>query len=185
MSHELEESQTEISFETSFETSWIKDFELMDKEYESFYKEDNHYIHLCYVYVNLSDEIEYTKEDKLLLRNSNSISREELLGILKGNSINNGKKYTILSILKYNIGMEPLEVKKFVTSKTPENYLYPVKNIDTIPLEQTISMFQDLNDLIIVFYENDKRDLHNSTKKVYINGHKKTMRKRLKVESKI
>jgi len=48
-------------------------------------------------------------------------------------------------------------------------------------------MFQDLNDLILIFYEKSKElkkpDANNSTKKIYLrslNTNKKTIRKRYK-----
>ena len=66
-------------------------------------------------------------------------------------------------------------------------FLSIIKNIDDIFFNQTINMFQDLNDVILLFYEKPPEEQHsigivNShyrsgslTKKVYINsnyGHK-------------
>lgn len=192
MTENCEYGDYEENNDTSLDPQWIKNFDLLDRDYETFYKEDNHYIKLHYVYVNVLNDIELMRQDKLYMKNSNIISREEIVGILKRNCTNNGKKYTILSILKYNIDIEPLDVKQFLFDEDSENknaFLYPIKNIDTIPLQQTISMFQDLNDLFIIFYENDnengKKTRNNLTKKIYITGHKKTMRKRLKVDAKL
>ena len=64
-------------------------------------------------------------------------------------------------------------------------FLTSVTNIDAIPLEKSISMFQDLNDIFIIFSETigkstkiDTKSINN-TRRVYINkrnGRKKTLR---------
>ena len=80
--------------------------------------------------------------------------------------------------------MEPLDVKNFLKTNDPVNdysFLVPINNIDAIPFDKTISMFQDLNNLFIIFFEKDKTHQiinHNATKKVYFfNTHKKTIKK--------
>ena len=68
------------------------------------------------------------------------------------------------------------------------NYLTVIKNIDAIHYEKSISMFHDLNDLIIVFYEKSKEMVkkntnnNNNTKKIYLrlNTNKKTIKNRYK-----
>jgi hypothetical protein len=57
-----------------------------------------------------------------------------------------------------------------------DNFLIPIKHIDEIKLEKTINMFQDLNDLIFIFFEKEKDDnnktinnKNNITKRVMIN----------------
>jgi hypothetical protein len=79
------------------------------------------------------------------------------------------------------------EIKNFLLFDNEErNYLNIIKNIDAIPFDKTISMFQDINDLILVFYEKSnelkKNDPNNVTKKIYLrsNTNKKTIKKRYK-----
>jgi hypothetical protein len=121
------------------------------------------------------------------MSNPNYISREEIIQILKGSTIDNNKRYSLLSILKYNILLDADEIKKFLLYSNEERtYLNVVKNIDSISFEKSISMFQDLNDLIFVFYEKStelkKIDPNNVTKKIYLrsNINKKTIKKRYK-----
>jgi hypothetical protein len=53
-----------------------------------------------------------------------------------------------------------------------------VKNIDAIPLNKSINMFHDLNTLFVIFYEKEqKHTKQGSTKKIFIQSHKKTQRK--------
>jgi hypothetical protein len=65
-------------------------------------------------------------------------------------------------------------------------FLTSIKNIDTIYFDKTIHMFQDLNDLFIIFYEKTKEkqnENHSITKKILLKSHyshKKTIRKQYK-----
>jgi hypothetical protein len=170
---------------------WINEFEKTDKLFQDFYLDDIYYTEIHFVYINTSNDIEKIKEEHFLLSTPNYISREEIIGLLKRNTIVNNKKYSILSILKCNITLKPEEIKNFLKSSNLtdylNNFLVPIKNIDAITFEKTISMFQDLNDLLFIFYEKSdevlKRSSNNVTKKVYLtqkNNHKNTIRKQYK-----
>lgn len=173
----------------NLDDDWINNFEKTDKLYEDFYKDDLYYINLQVIYVNISNEIDKIKNESFLFTNKNKISQEEILGILKRNSIDNEKKYSLLSILRYNILLEPEHIKSYLLNQYNPNYLTVIKNIDAIHYEKSISMFHDLNDLIIVFYEKSKEMVkkntnnNNNTKKIYLrslNTNKKTIKKRYK-----
>jgi len=91
---------------------------------------------------------------------------------------------------------EPINLKTFLRSKEcafkiGNHFLQPIKNIDSISFDKTIGMFQDINDLFIIFY--NKNDIKNtntntntnkttpnniSTRKIYLNPNsfKKTRR---------
>jgi hypothetical protein len=173
---EFEETQ-------ELDENWIQDFKENDKNNEIFYSDDIYYVKMHCIYIDKLSNIAKVKEDKIFLNSPNNISREEVLGILKKNSLKNGIKYSVMSILRYNIDIEPLDVKYFLNEKEYSSYsfLTPIKNIDAITFKKTITMFHDLNNLFIIFYEKDKTHMitrENMTKKVYIsNGHKKTIRK--------
>jgi len=166
---------------------WINNFEKTDKLYQDFYKDDLYYTNLKMIYVNRSNEIEKIKQESFLMTVPNYISREDILEILKRNSIDNERRYTLLSILKYNIMLENEDIKDFLTNKINNNYLHVVKNIDAIRFEKTINMLHDLNDLILIFYEkSDELKQFNSntcTKRVYLHSlssKRKTLKKRYK-----
>ena len=175
----------------NIDSSWIEEFENLDKEYKDYYTEDITVIKIHYVYVNKHDEIERILENNLILKNPGIISKEEILGLIKHNMICNEVKYSLLYILKFNINLEPIYLKTFTRSKEPlanigNQFIQSIKNIDEIKLDKSISMFHDLNDLLIIF--NDKSNLTNSTnisyrnkvktKKIYLNSSsiKKTKR---------
>lgn len=166
---------------------WIKNFENNDKLYQDFYKDDLYYINLRVIYINRNNEIDKIKNQCYLLKNPNKILHEELLGILKNNSIDNENKYRLLSILKYNISLDPDGIKHYLIKQDTKDYLSVIKNIDTIVFDKSISMFHDLNDLILIFYEKSneiiKKDIKNTTKKIYLrclSNNKKTIKKRYK-----
>ena len=167
---------------------WINNFEKTDKLYQDFYKDDLYYVNLKFLYINRSNEIEKIKEESFLMSRPNYISREEILQILKNSVTDNDRRYSLLSILKYNITLDADDIKNFVFYPNEErNFLKVIKNIDAISFEKTINMLQDLNDLILLFYEKTqelkKPNVNTTTKKVYIrslSSHKKTIKKQYK-----
>jgi hypothetical protein len=167
---------------------WINNFEETDRLYQDFYKEDLYYINLKFLYVNRNNEIEKIKHESFLMSKPNYISREEILQILKKSVSDDDRMYSLLSILKYNITLDAEDIKNFVLRPNEaSDFLKVIKNIDAIPLEKTINMMHDLNDIILIFYEKSteiKEVNHNtSTKKVYfssLSSNKKTIKKRYK-----
>ena len=186
---DYEENAEEV---VDLDTSWINEFEKVDKDYASFYLEDLNYIKITILYINNSNEIENIKEEKILMSKPNYISREEIIGILKRNSVKRDKKFTIMTMLKYNFDLEPVDVRNFLLNNGDNStYLSVVKDVDEIALNRTISMFQDLNNLIIIFYENEKiktekKSENGKTKRIYfsslssLSSHNKTLKIKLK-----
>jgi len=136
---------------------WIRQFEQVDELYKDFYRDDLDYIDFNFVYVNQYNEITKIKQKPFIMSHPNCILREEFIQILKTHSCEDNTHYSLYSILKYNILLEPYEIKHYLTDTLDNpNYLTIVKNIDTIHFEKTINMFQNLNDVTIVFYEKSK-----------------------------
>lgn len=165
---------------TILNDDWIKKFEETDKLYQDFYKDDIYYINLKIIYINKANEIEKIKEESFLMKTPNCISKEEIIRILKNNSIDNQRRYTLLSILKYIITLEPNDIKDFLIKPENFDFLNIKTNIDDILFEKTISMFQDLNDLILIFREkkNEDNDKNNTMKNRHsLSSKKKTIKK--------
>ena len=179
--------ETEID---KLDDDWINTFEQNDKLYKDFYKDDLYFTHLHLIYVNRTDEIEKIKQETFLMSLPNYVTRDEVIGILKKNSIDNNRRYSLLAILKYNITINTEDIEYFLKNNDLETYskqfLTIVRNIDAIQFEKTISMFHDLNDLLFIFYEKSteikKRDDNNATRKIILNpnNHKKTIKKQYK-----
>ena len=170
----------------NLDNDWIKDFEKTFKLYEDFYKDNVYFTNIHYIYINKHNNIEKISEDRFLFNTPNLISREEILRILKKNTCYNNKQYTILSILKFAVNLEPDEIKDFLKNSghngnncnngnngndnNYDNFLHTIKNIDSIQFEKSINMFHDLNDLFFIFYEKTVSNNNNVTKKIYLNN---------------
>lgn len=160
----------------NLDTSWINDFDNIDKEYKIYYCEDITFINFQFIYINRDNEIEKFKEEKLMFKEPNKIQKDELISIIKRNQMSVNVKYYLLSILKYIINIEPINLKTFLKNKASNNFLQIINNIDSIKLDKSISMFHDLNSIIVLLKQKDKRQtnksrkafqkLHNKTKKI-------------------
>lgn len=165
-----------INYEAKkLDNKWLLDFENSEKLYQNYYKDDNCYTNIHYLYINENNQIEKIKQEFFYMTKPNRILRDELIGLLKRNSIDNNIRYTLLSILKINITIDPNEIKKLLVSDNIDYYkdafVTSIKNIDTIIFDKTINMFQDLNDIFIIFYEkNNTTDSKpkNVTKKIHL-----------------
>jgi hypothetical protein len=171
----------------NLDDDWINNFDNVDKLYKDFYKDDLYYVNLRVMYINRENEIEKLKQESFLMSTPNNITRDEILEMLKKNSVDNDKKYSLLSILKYNIVLEPDDIKLYLNNGNGEDYLSVMKNIDSVVFNKSINMFHDLNDIILIFYEKSlelkKLDAKNATKKIYLrssSSNKKTIKKRYK-----
>ena len=169
------------------DTTWIQEFENFDKEYKNYYTEEVSFIRIHSVYVNKYNDIEKIKEEKIILKEIGNLQKDELFTIIKHNSFFNNNKYSLLSILRFNINIEPIHLTNFLKNKDKnigKTFLQSLKNIDTIKIDKTISMFQDINDIFIIFHQKIYNPLktYNRTKKIFINSNtkKKTRRKELK-----
>lgn len=176
------------------DTDWIENFNKIDEEFKNYYCEDLPFVKINSLYINSENEIDMVKEEKIILKTPSLLSKEELLQIIKQNCFISGQKYSLLGILKYNIDIEPKNLKhlfKYQTNKNESNQLFltSLKNIDDIKFEKSITMFHDINQLFILFHQlicvpkSSTNTLnHNFTKKVFIysNSNKKTKRKQYK-----
>lgn len=154
---------------------WIKDFEEKEKLYQDFYADDVFFTKLHFIYIDRENSIEKITEENYLLPVKNQISRHELIQILKRVTLTESNKYSLLSILKCNIKITQDNVKNFLSCKNVIDYhdefVTPIKNIDTIYFEKTINMFQDLTDVFFLLYKNEKNSNYSSnstTKRIYI-----------------
>jgi hypothetical protein len=173
----------EINDLLDLDTSWIDEFEKSDNEFKSYYAEAVTFINLHCVYINKFNEIIKVHEENVLFRTPGMLTREEVLGLIKRNTSLNNKKYSLLSILKFNVNIEPNNLKTFLRSAAPSlnignNYLQSIKNIDAIVFDKTIGLFQDINELLIIFYEKPEDNERNDgsinvnqfgTRKIYLN----------------
>ena len=168
---DLLESNLEYNME---DDSWIKEFERKEELYQDFYADDIFFTKLHFVYVDRENAIEKITEENFLMSVKNQIQRHELIQILKRVTTVDNNKYSLLSILKCNIQITQDNVKTFLSSddlsEFYDEFVTPIKNIDTIYFEKSINMFQDLTDVLFVLYKEDRNYSQNTTKRVYISS---------------
>lgn len=136
--------------------------------YKDFYVDDVNYIPVSIIYVNVLYEIVKLKQETLLMSCPNMITRAEILDIIKKYSIDNLLHYTLQSILKYNICVEPENIAQFIKTRGENmDYLTVMQKCSDIYFDKTIHMFQDLNEIIFIFYEKPPHsNKHHKTRKL-------------------
>ena len=171
---------------------WTNELEKLiktEKSYDKFYKEDITQININIFYINKQNEIFKTKKELIHLQNPSFLLREEIVGLIKRNNIFDNKKYSLLSLLVCIINIEPQNIYSFLKSKHPnigQPFLQSITNIDTIKLDKSISIFNDLNEVIILFHEDQikytdykkgsstrtiNNNNNNVTKRIFIHNH--------------
>ena len=163
-------NMNESSDEELEDSSWMEMLEKEEEDYKSFYKENFDILKIFYSYVDSNNNIYYVNKDNLFIEN-NKINRDELIYILKKNKLNNSKNHKLISVLQYNIDLEPEDVLNYLKFKEKYNFLTIVSKINDILWNDTISIFKNLNSLHIVYYEEPIKKSSN-TKKIYIRNRK-------------
>jgi hypothetical protein len=169
--NELNDELIDDLFE--LDTSWVDEFDKNDNEYKSYYNEELTFINLHCIYINKNSEISKVHEEKILFKTPGTLSREEVIGLIKRNTFCDNMKYSLLSILKFNINIEPINLKTFIKTKETSlnignHFLHSITNIDSICFDKSIGMFHDINDLLIIYY--DKNNNNNNTNNNTNNG---------------
>lgn len=186
--------ELESDSESELDDTWIVDFEHKDKLYQEYYLDSVHYVCVYYIYVNPDNCIEKIKEEMFIMSKLGCILRNELIELIKKNCMLHNNKYLLLSLLKYNITIDPMEVKQCSQTNIKNSYelldfgnkyLTVLRQIDSVFFQNTIHMFQDLNSLIVIFYnakdtnnnDNDNNNYDIDTKQKQNHGNHNNMTK--------
>lgn len=209
------DTDTENDEEERLNTQWIEQFKREEDDYNDFYKEPVTSIKVFFLYVNKNNELEHIYSDLCLLIDNRVIKRETIISLIKHNQYFHSIKYKLLSILKYNIDLEPNEVTNYIyettsreTETPPSMFFTAEKYLNDIYFADSINMFQDLNALFFIFCEPClpttsttpsavKAKTQTQTKKVYLStvtrqrqtkkykGHNDNLKKNLKINKAI
>lgn len=151
-------------------TDWIEEIKKENELYKHFYKEVNESINVSFIYVNKNNDIYYVKNMNFPLEEG-VLKKEDLLFLLKKHNVYNSLKHQILSILQYNINLEPSDLLSFLKSSPKENDYLKVKDgLNDIKYNDSITLLEDLNSLYVVYYEIGKK--RRNTRKIYLNKFK-------------
>lgn len=150
-----------------------------------FYEDDNYYINITLIYVNKEDNISNIKQEIYLLPNINKITCEELIQLLKKYKTLNNHVYSLYSILKYNFNIDAKNLSSFVEKEiNGKDFFSSFSCIDDISFEKTITMFQDINELILVYKEKKQNiPTRKNIKKIILKNKYKQTRRNLVLPS--
>ena len=163
-------------------TEWVTDFEIEDKNYKKFYKEKVKSIKLYFLYINREQQLFHIKKSNIEIKDT-ILYKSELIELINKHKQYQNKIYTPLSLLKYNITLEPTNINEYILNDSNFDYLKAERNIQDIPWYDSILFLKSINSLYIVYKETWKTK-HTNTKKIYIKTkkliHRKTKKKKLK-----
>lgn len=181
------------------DTEWLKEFE----KYNDFYKEPVTTIEVVYVYISREKSLTDIRKRKFLLQNG-CMKKEDLIYTIKENNHHRNRKYGVLSIIQYNYHIEQDDILNYLKEtkqihnqtyqsntqkqnqilELNDEYLIYHNALNDIYFHPTITLFQQLNSLYIIYYErNIEKTKLNTTKKIHIQNigkHKKKHNKTYK-----
>lgn len=162
------------------DNEWAEEMIKENQEYDCLYNVVNDYISLFLIYINKKNQIIFVKKENYQTNNG-VISKLDLSIILKKNLKYNNKKYAPLSLLKYNIDLEPDNVNNYLDSEKDFKFFSVEKNIKDLKWNNSIELFKDINSLYIVFYEKQERKKQfKTTKSIFLKNLKKNKTRKLK-----
>ena len=157
------------------DTSWIENFDKIDDEYKNYYIEDLSFINCFFIFLDLNNSIEKIKTEKILFKNPNILTKDELIGLIKHNNLN---QYLLKNILKYNINIKPINLKTYIKNSQQYEFIHNISKIDDICFDKSISMFHDINSLFFLFKQQQTNKI-NKTRKLITNQVYKYTKKRI------
>ena len=166
---EISETETEIDTETDTDTeteidtdieedekldnSWIDNFKEEEYNYNDFYKEPIKAVMLFLLYINKDKELIYVDANRCLLNENGVLKRDRIIALVKHYQTRNFISYKLNAILRYNVDLDPEEITDFVNENTNDRFLTSEKYLNDIHYTDSINMFQDLNALYFIYYE--------------------------------
>lgn len=163
--------------EIELDNDWIGNYEKKELEYHDFYKDDIKYIKIYSLFVNDNLALENIKEETIFFEEKNLLKKQQLLSIINKQKNKKGN-IKLLTILKYNIDLEADNVGNYLKQSTDSTlFLEQLKTIDDISFKPSITMFEDLNSLFLIFIQSDVNKF-NQTKRIILHSKQKKTKKR-------
>jgi hypothetical protein len=163
----------------SSQWQWIEEFEKTEAPYDPFYKKDNESVLVTLVYLNKENEIIEKKKHFSFFQEKNVLQREELIDIVKkfsflsGSGSGSGKRFRLQNIFVYHNQEDHNDIVFKNGKGVAAGSWRSLKKIESVAMEPTISLFQDLNEICILFTE---RNNDAKTRKWVPEKHAKTYR---------
>lgn len=165
--------------EIEIDNNWVDTYKKNEEHYNDFYNEKVSTIQVFFLYINSEKDLVNIKQESHTLNVVNILPREQLITLIKEKQHFNQVKYKLFSLVRYNINLQPEEIDDFivtndtnvcVTNDYTNRFFSPESHVNDIYFQDTISIFQDLNSLYIIFKADSlhkkKSNTNNFTKKL-------------------
>lgn len=137
--------------------SWVNKFKDAERHYNHFYKETPIAVDIVCLYVNANRQVvSVVKEKHQLLDDNGMLPKERLLEVIRLNEHRNGITYRVVAVAKYNFTIEPDELISMDTIDAAD-YFSSEKYLGNVLFGDTITLFQDVNALFLLFNEKGTR----------------------------
>lgn len=187
------------SLENDLDISWIEEHEKEINIDAVIFKEPLNHLEINFVYINKNDFIEHLEKDQQLLKetqdNTRIITKERILyliqkrkylsgSFLSGSNSDSGikKKYKLIDLLFYHIGLEPENIQSF---SKEENILHYSKDFfkslpffNDVVIPDSLYIFNSIHRLYFIFKEVDKEETKKVLKPI-LKKHDKTKTKKV------
>ena len=120
-------------------------------------------IKIYYLYID-NNELNLIKSEDLLLKNDIVIEKESLFKLIQKNKIINDRRYSLKTILKFNIDVKNLPDYRDILDDN--NFLKNENYIRDIYFENVSCIFENINSLFILYDRKTTNKKINFTKKI-------------------
>ena len=167
---------------------WTDNIKTTLTNYKMFELKKNKRLKVLFAYVNKNEIVEIKKE-KIVLKNHNRVSKEELADLLINSKCNKNITYNSYRIMNFNLNLEPVELENFLerelwgedsnksddeqsddeqsddeqNKKEYESFTNMYSNLVDVNLNNSVNMFQNLNMLMIILQK--RKPSKNQTRK--------------------
>jgi len=164
--------------EYEIDNKWLKEIKDNEKDYNDFYKEKPTSIKIYHLYVSRENQVVFSKTETYLLNTTNgkhaTLHKDTLISIIKNNSSSNNIQYKLLSLLKFNLDIDPEDIISLaIHKKDGSEYLSSESVLRDIIFNDSVCIFQDINSLFMVYHEKAvavEKPQQQQTRKIYLNS---------------
>lgn len=128
---------------------------------------------LIFLYINKDKELVYTKKNT-----THTLSKDELLTILKKNILLKEINYIPSHIFQFNIDLDPENILYYITYPEKFNFFRKVTYLQDIDWRDSIPHLSSLNTLYI-FMKEQQKNFNTKTKKIFLHKKKKKKTRRI------
>ena len=166
--------------EDDLDISWIDEHKKILTIEKGYLRESIKEITFQFFYIDLSDSLVKTINEKYSFRNNDSIPKEDLEKIIDAKKIFNGTNYNFTEYATYIVDLEPENIQSYAKTDSQINFMSAAKtDLVDIVCSPSIFIFHSLNSVFIFFKEISSEPAAKTTQSILKKSHSLT-KKRVK-----